>query len=554
MEKVKIKLLGVSCGHRKGRNTAWLTLFALKAAEKFGRRISDIAEIETEFIDLWGKKVPPKLNCELVNGKYINLSEKNYITQELLPKMAEADGVVFGCPTFTGSYTSSFITLFEHLRAGMGNGDFLNKPAGTVTVATMMIGGQELCLGHMNMCIRSLGMIPVNWLDGAAGVSGLPYGPLGIQDDGTEIALKKDRYAQWEAIFTGRRVAEVAVIQKLAKRRLGRIHEEEFIKRMGLTRGKEKSEWTHLDEPEAKFMEGLGLENLKSYDGTIVKPKSNNKLTCKIFGFSCDDQSGRDTTWLIANSLKAIEMFGRRIGPDYGFETEFMDLADKSFRPCLNCDKRFEIPNGALQWRGPVCPDTKFGCVIKNDFFAKEVLPRLYEGDGFILGSSVCTLATSITFRKFHERVAGCIWHKGTSMKPIANIAVGYGEDHGQETCLDIMNTCNRWVEFIPVGWPHGTAAQGAPIISEDGRPAELLVKKDERARLLSILNARRVAEFALMVKIGKQELGDLHGKEFYQVIHPPHGEADWEWSRLDKEDQDLMLGLTPGTLAELSS
>jgi multimeric flavodoxin WrbA len=553
MDKVKIKLLGISCGHRKGRNTAWLTLFALKAAEKFGRRISEVADIETEFIDLWGKKIATKPNCELVDGNYVNFSEDNYITRELIPKIAEADGVIFGCPVFTGSYTSSFITLLEHLRAGIKDGAFTNKPAGTVTVATMMIAGQELCLGHMNMCIRSLGMIPVNWLNGACGVSGIPNGPLAGKDDGTVIALTKDRYAQWEAIFTGRRVAETAVIQKLAKRRLGNIYEEEFIKRMGLPRGKERSEWAHLDEAETKFMDGLGFEKLKAYDGTLVKPEGNKKVTCKVVGFSCDDQSSRDTSWLIANSLKAVEKFGKRIGPDFGFETEFMDLADKSIRPCLNCDERFEIPHGSEPWRGPVCPDDKYGCIIKNDFFAKEVMPRLYEGDGFVIGSSVCTLATSITFRIFHERVAGSIWHKGTSMKPISNIAVAYGDDSGQETCLDIMNTCNRWVEFIPVGWPHGTSAKGGLIVSKDGRPAKIEVKDDDRARSLSILNARRVAEFALMVKLGKQELGDIHKREFYQVIHPPHGEDVWEWSRLDKEDQDFMLSLTPDALAKLS-
>lgn len=549
MAKINIKLLGISCGHRKGRNTAWLTLYALKAAEKFGRRISEIANIETEFIDLWGKKISTNPNCELVNGKYINLSENNYITQELIPKLAEADGVVFGSPVFTGSYTSKFITLFEHLRAGIENRGFINKPAGTVTVATMMMGGQEVCLGHMNMCIRSLGMIPVNWLNGASGVSGIPYGPIAGEDDGNTIALKKDRFAQWEAIFTGRRVAEIAVIQKLARQRLGRIHEEEFIKQM---LGRERSDWNHLDDDETNAMKKIGYEELIEYDGTVVKHEGN-KLTCKIVGFSCDDRNGRDTSWLIVNSLKAIEKFGKRIGPDFGFETEFIDVADKFIKPCLNCDKRFEIPHGARPWRGTVCPDDKFGCIIKNDYFAKEILPKIDDGDGFIIGSSVCTLATSITFRKFHERIAHSIFKGTTTMKPTANIAVSYGNDDGQETCLDIMNTCNRWVELIPVGWPHGTAAKGGPIITEDGKPSEILVKNDNRAISLSVLNSRRVAEFALTVKLGKQELGELYTKEFYQVIHPPHGEDNWEWSRIEKDDHEFMLSLTPDSLSELS-
>ena len=56
MEKVRIKILGISCAHRRARNTTWLTLYSLKAAERFGREISQVADIETEIIDLADKK------------------------------------------------------------------------------------------------------------------------------------------------------------------------------------------------------------------------------------------------------------------------------------------------------------------------------------------------------------------------------------------------------------------------------------------------------------------------------------------------------------------
>ena len=39
MEKLKIKIMGVSCKHRKAGDTAWLTLFASKAVEKFGKEV-----------------------------------------------------------------------------------------------------------------------------------------------------------------------------------------------------------------------------------------------------------------------------------------------------------------------------------------------------------------------------------------------------------------------------------------------------------------------------------------------------------------------------------
>ena len=39
MEKLKIKIMGVSGKHRKAEDTAWLTLFACKAVKKFGKEV-----------------------------------------------------------------------------------------------------------------------------------------------------------------------------------------------------------------------------------------------------------------------------------------------------------------------------------------------------------------------------------------------------------------------------------------------------------------------------------------------------------------------------------
>jgi hypothetical protein len=39
MEKLKIKILGACCMHRKAADKAWLTLLASKAVEKFGKEV-----------------------------------------------------------------------------------------------------------------------------------------------------------------------------------------------------------------------------------------------------------------------------------------------------------------------------------------------------------------------------------------------------------------------------------------------------------------------------------------------------------------------------------
>jgi len=103
-------------------------------------------------------------------------------------------------------------------------------------------------------------------------------------------------------------------------------------------------------------------------------------------------------------------------------------------------------------------------------------------------------------------------------------------------------------VEAIPVSWPHGTPAHGGPLGSKG-----IVVKDDPMAKALSVINARRVAEFALMTKLAKQEIGEkLYKREFYFVLHPPHGDATWEWSRLDKEEEEYMMNLSVDALAKL--
>jgi multimeric flavodoxin WrbA len=553
MEKVKVKIMGISCNHRKARNTAWLTLFALKAIEKFGRRISEIADIETEFIELRGKgkKISTRGVCEQVDGYYVNL-EDDYVTHELMPKMAQADGFVFGSPVFTGAFTSKFIRLFERLRAGIKEGLFTDKPAGCAAVATMPMGGQDRTLEAMEICTRSVGMIPVHILCGCSGTSGVPYGPLPGDDDGTVIGVKKDRYSQWSSIQMGRRVAEVAVMQKLAKRRLDTLHKREFIQRYSLPFENESWAWTELSNEDQQFMYSLDPQRLKALDQTLItRPKKvgDRGVTCKILGLGCDDYKGTDTNWLIVNSLKAIGEFGHRMEPIAGFETEFIDLTSRKVRPCLNCDHYTDMPRGGKRWKGTEYPgpDT-YGCVIKNDDCAQDILPKYAEADGVIYGSSVCALAPSITFRLIAERLVRGIWAGWNNLKPSANIAVSYDLEGGQESCLNIMNTCNRWVEGVPVSWPHGTAANGGPPGSK-----EVVVKDDAMAKSLSVINARRVAEFALMRKLARQEIGEeLYKREFYFVLHPPHGDATWEWSRLDKEDEEYMNNLSVDALAKL--
>jgi len=271
VEKVKVKILGLSFSHRPSRNTAWLVQYALKAAEKFGRRIGEVADIETEFIDLAGKKIRQCLACErrwdtpnfgrpykgTVRSKGECIIKNDYMARELRPKMIEADAYIWGCPVYTMSVTSQFRLVLERCSDLLANGDFTNKPAAALTVAEVNAMGQEPTLAEMNRIMISGEQIVVSWPAGAAGVSGPPYGPLPADDDAKVIGVKKDRQARWCALVCGRRVAELAVMHKLAKRELGDLFYNEFYQVLHPPHGEATWEWARLDPEDEAYMDSL---------------------------------------------------------------------------------------------------------------------------------------------------------------------------------------------------------------------------------------------------------------------------------------------------------
>jgi multimeric flavodoxin WrbA len=272
MEKVKVKILGLSMAHRKGRNTAWMVEYALKAAEKFGRKVSDIADIETDFIDLAQKKIErcwecPDYPCRPNKGlpwEGSSVPEDfgcpitgDYLALEVMPKVAEADGFVFGCAVFNGTCTSQFITVMERFRAGIWKGYFTNKPAASIANATMQLAGQESLLQQMNNVTRFLEMIPVATGLGAVAIAGPPYGPLAANDDGKVIAAKNDTHGQRQSVLVGRRVAEFAVMIALAKQQLGERYAEEFARYYTSPHGKDRWAWFDLDREDHEYLMNL---------------------------------------------------------------------------------------------------------------------------------------------------------------------------------------------------------------------------------------------------------------------------------------------------------
>jgi multimeric flavodoxin WrbA len=276
-----------------------------------------------------------------------------------------------------------------------------------------------------------------------------------------------------------------------------------------------------------------------------------DKVRLKIVGFACNERTDRDTNWMVQYSLKAIEKFGRRINGIVDIETEFIDLADKKIRHCLNCDERWEIAGSGRPWGTAGVPEGYKGCIIKNDWLGKEWWPRIPEVDGYIFGARLSSLVCTTKFRLLTERyVAGGIrYASGNTVTnaPVGLIAVGDAPMVGQENCMINMTTICKALEMIEVSCMMGVSASITPV-SDSSLGEELGkgpgVKVDEHSKRMAVYSARRVAEFAIMQKIAKIELGDLYDKEFIHMYHAPRPEGPWAWYRLDKEDEEYMMNL----------
>ncbi|UCD58284.1 MAG: flavodoxin family protein [Candidatus Hydrogenedentota bacterium] len=208
MLETKVKIVGISAAHRKNRNTAYMLRVALQAAEEMGG-------VETDLIELWGRKVKYCIHCDKCLVEPFKCIVKDDM-QELYPVLEQADAIIFGVPVFIMGVTGIYRNFMDRLRQYVHTGGFLWKVGATITVAYGRNAGQESTLSEVHTSMRALQMISIGGAGhGAAGCSGLPYGPKPWEDDGKVIAVKNDPYAIGGAMIVGKRVADVAKVVKL---------------------------------------------------------------------------------------------------------------------------------------------------------------------------------------------------------------------------------------------------------------------------------------------------------------------------------------------------
>jgi multimeric flavodoxin WrbA len=279
MDKLKIKILGLGCSNRLNSDIAWMVQYTLKIIDKFGRRISKVAEYETEFIDLADKDLKPCYNCNNRpcipgGGKPTNRAGLPFNTAckvkdyhaVLGPKIQLADGLVIGAPTSLGTFNSRFKLFWEAISRGRENlyGELYLEhnnrlPIGILTCADSGPGaGTETCLNDMSTSLRFLETLPVSQGHGA---SLFRQPSWRTPREGASNTVKNNPDYFRFMFYTGRRVAEEALMLKLTETVLSDVYQNEFFKRYHEPWGTDEEwSWRRLDKEDEEFMMNLPID------------------------------------------------------------------------------------------------------------------------------------------------------------------------------------------------------------------------------------------------------------------------------------------------------
>ncbi len=129
-----MKVLAINGSPRSSGNTAMLLDTVLAELKKEG--------IETEQVQLGGKKIHGCTACmKCFETQNKRCAIDNDILNELVSKMAEADGIIIGSPTYFANVSSEVKALID--RAGLvaiANGHMLKRKVGVAVVAVRRAG------------------------------------------------------------------------------------------------------------------------------------------------------------------------------------------------------------------------------------------------------------------------------------------------------------------------------------------------------------------------------------------------------------------------------
>jgi multimeric flavodoxin WrbA len=129
-----MKVVGFNGSARLDGNTAILIRNVFTELEKEG--------IETELVQLSGKTIHGCLSCrECSRNKDRRCSQKNDFGNECIDKMAAADGILFGSPTYVADISPEIKALIDRAcLVGKANAGMFRRKVGAAVVAVRRAG------------------------------------------------------------------------------------------------------------------------------------------------------------------------------------------------------------------------------------------------------------------------------------------------------------------------------------------------------------------------------------------------------------------------------
>jgi len=134
MSENPIKVVAFNGSARKGGNTAILLRYVLKELEKEG--------IATELVELSGMKIPGCRACHACSKlKNRRCEQTGDIVNDCIDKMANADGILLGSPTYFANITPEIAALMDRAcYVSRANGGLFRRKVGAAVVVARRAG------------------------------------------------------------------------------------------------------------------------------------------------------------------------------------------------------------------------------------------------------------------------------------------------------------------------------------------------------------------------------------------------------------------------------
>ena len=194
-EAKKVKIIGIACSPRQGKNT----VLAMQAALDAAKEVSP--NIEIELIDLAGMKIPG----EVAAGVPLEPGERDDFPKiESKLRDPAVGGILVATPVYFSGLSALCKAFMDRWMAYRKNWDLRDKVGGAIAVAGNRNGGQELAIQTIHAVMFAQDMIVV--------ADGKPHSRLGGSAiSGGEGGVAKDEQGMASVKGVGRRVAEVAL-------------------------------------------------------------------------------------------------------------------------------------------------------------------------------------------------------------------------------------------------------------------------------------------------------------------------------------------------------